>query len=75
MVHLWRLFQSSMGVGYLPDSGGTMDQPAIMLSAFSFMSSFEARMKDEDQPLLNEDGEIDHQEIGRRVAEQFGVPS
>ncbi len=33
------------GRGHLPESGGIMDQPSIMLEAFSIMSSAEAGLK------------------------------
>ena len=62
-----------MGVGHLPDDGGTMDQPVIMLDAFSLMSGFEAKLNEKDGPPVNDDGEIDHAEIGRRVAARLGV--
>lgn len=45
MVRLWRLYQGGgMGPGYLPDAGGTMDQPVAMLEAFSLMSAYEAEL-------------------------------
>lgn len=31
--------------GHLPDAGGTLDQPAIMLDAFAIMSAAEAAMQ------------------------------
>lgn len=46
MVQLWRLFQGGMGIGPLPDPGGTMDQPCIMLDAFAVMSSIEAELRE-----------------------------
>lgn len=38
MLRLWQMFQSSFGAGYLPESGGVMDQPAIMLDALLIMN-------------------------------------
>lgn len=72
MLHLFRLYQGGgMGVGHLPDAGGVMDQAAIMLDAFALMAGFEARLKDPDSPMLGEDGDVDHQEIGRRLLARF----
>jgi hypothetical protein len=34
-------------VGHLPEAGGTLDQPAIMLDAFALMSATEAELKSE----------------------------
>ena len=60
MVRLWRLYQGGdMGVGHLPDAGGSMDQAAIMLDAFSLMSDFDARQRAKGAMPLNEDGETD----------------
>jgi hypothetical protein len=74
MVQLWRLYQGGgMGAGYLPDAGGAIDQPAAMMAAFALMNQFEAMQKADDAPPYNEDGDIDHQEIGRRTAAAFGV--
>jgi hypothetical protein len=45
MVSLWRLFQGSeFASGYLPDSGGVMEQPAIMMDAFAVMNHAEAEL-------------------------------
>lgn len=49
MVRLWRLYQGGgMGVGYLPEPGGALDQSTLMLEAFGLMSSAEAELKKED---------------------------
>lgn len=45
MVKLWRMYQGGMGAGLLPDAGGLMDQPVIMMEAFDIMSSAEAELK------------------------------
>lgn len=71
MVALWRLYQGGMGVGYLPDAGGSMDQPVMMIQAFQMMSDFEHRLKNgtDGGPALplNDDDEIDFEEGARRV--------
>lgn len=60
MVKVWRLFQGGeMCIGHLPDTGGVMDQPTVMLDAFSFMTNFEARLTEKDALPLDEDGAID----------------
>ena len=39
MVTLWRMFAGGgLAPGYLPDRGGAIDQPAIMIDAFAAMS-------------------------------------
>ncbi len=45
MVRLWRLFQGGMGPGHLPDAGGVLDQPALMLDAFAYMNAVEAQLQ------------------------------
>jgi len=46
MINLWRLFQGGgMGGGHLPDSGGVIDQPAIMMDAFTIMDKAERELK------------------------------
>ena len=46
MITLWQLFQGSdYGVGHLPDSGGVMEQTAIMMDAFAIMNKAEAELK------------------------------
>jgi hypothetical protein len=46
MIRLWRLYQGGMnGVGHLPDGGGTLDQPALMLDAFGLMTVVEQQLK------------------------------
>jgi hypothetical protein len=71
MIGLWRLFQGSgLGAGYLPDAGGALDQPAIMMQAFALMSDFEHRLNNGvgDAPAvpLTEDDKIDMAEVNRR---------
>ncbi len=39
MLRLWQMFQSSFGAGHLPEGGGVMDQPALMLDAYAAMSA------------------------------------
>lgn len=39
MLRLWRMAYPGMGAGHLPDSGGVMDQAAVMLDAFSIMNA------------------------------------
>lgn len=60
-----------MGVGHLPDAGGVMDQPVIMLDAFAMMSDFEHRLKNgvDGAPAvpLNEEDELDQDEVNRRM--------
>lgn len=78
MVRLWRLYQGGgMGIGHLPDSGGTLDQPVIMMQAFALMSDFEHRLTtgvNGAPPVpLTEDDEIDQPEVNRRVAASLGV--
>ncbi len=48
MIRLWRLYEGGMGVGHLPDAGGSMDQAAIMLDAFGLMAAAKAALKPED---------------------------
>ncbi len=80
MVGLWRLFQGGgMGVGYLPDAGGAIDQPVIMMRAFAVMSNFEHERTKKDEagnlPIpTNEDGEVDYAEINRRNMKSLGIP-
>ncbi len=46
MVRLWSLYRPGMtGVGHLPDAGGTLDQPPIMLEAFDAMSHAAALLR------------------------------
>jgi hypothetical protein len=45
MVKLWRLFTGGMAPGFLPESGGLMDQAAIMIDAFGIMSAAESDLK------------------------------
>jgi len=45
MIRLWRLYQGGLAVGHLPDAGGTLDQPAIMLDAFALMSATEHELQ------------------------------
>lgn len=47
MIRLWRLYQGSgFGPGHLPQRGGVLDQPVIMLEAFDLMSAAEAELKE-----------------------------
>lgn len=46
MCRVWRVFQGGgMGLGAMPDPGGSLDQPAIMLDCFGLMSAAEAAIK------------------------------
>lgn len=47
MVRAWRLYQGGLGARVLPDPGGALQQPAIMLDAFDFMSGVERRLAKE----------------------------
>ena len=49
MLRLWSVFRSGGmgGVGHLPYSGGSAEQPAMMLQAFDIMSGVEAELKDD----------------------------
>lgn len=51
MLRLWRLSQGGMARGWLPDPGGTLDQPRVMLEAFAVMSAVEHELtkRDEDR--------------------------
>jgi len=65
-----------MGAGYLPEGGGTMDQPVKMLTAFSFMSEFEEKLKKSNEPggiPIGEDGGVDYAEVNRRNMAALGV--
>lgn len=44
MVRAWRLYQGGMGARVLPDPGGALQQPAVMIEAFEFMSMVEAKI-------------------------------
>jgi hypothetical protein len=45
MVNLWRLFQGNgYGAGHLADSGGILDQAAIMMDAFALMNNIESTL-------------------------------
>lgn len=47
MLRLWRLYQGSgFGPGPMPERGGALDQPTIMLEAFDIMSAAEAELKE-----------------------------
>lgn len=48
MLQLWRMYQGGGmgGVGHLPDVGGTMDQPVVMIEAFNLMSGIEAELRE-----------------------------
>lgn len=48
MLRLWRLFQGGMGSGCLPDPGGSLDQPVLMIEAFAVMSATEAGLQDRE---------------------------
>ena len=45
LVRLWRLAQGGMGLGLLPEAGGSLDQPAILLAAFDVMTAAERELK------------------------------
>jgi len=44
-VRLWRLFQGGMAPGHLPEAGGTLDQGAWLLEAFSIMTAAERELE------------------------------
>ncbi len=48
MLSLWRMYQGGGmgGVGHLPDPGGSMDQPVVMIEAFNLMSNIEAELRE-----------------------------
>jgi hypothetical protein len=78
MMQLWRLFQGGgMGVGYLPDAGGALDQPVLMMRAFSLMSDFEHRLTKgvDGTPAipLDEHDQVDYRELNRRHCAAFGI--
>ena len=78
MIGLWRLFQGGeMCIGYLPDAGGTMEQPIVMLQAFALMSDFEHRLKrgvgGAEAVPLNDEDEVDWNEVNQQNASAFGV--
>ncbi len=73
MVGVLRLYQGGMGAGHLPDAGGILDQPSIMLDALNLMASFEAKLLDKDAQPLDENGLVDQGEIERRKAASWGV--
>ncbi len=46
MVNLWRMFQGSgFASGHMPDEGGMMEQPALMMDAFALMNKAEQEFK------------------------------
>ncbi len=45
MLQIWRLWQGGFGPGHLPDSGGSLDQAAIMLDALAIMDATERALK------------------------------
>ena len=48
MLRLWSLWRGGgMAPGPLPEAGGIMDQPAIMLEAFAVMTAGEAELRGE----------------------------
>lgn len=50
VLTLWRLFQGGgMGVGPLPEPGGSLDQPCALISAFFLMSGFERDLLDDGE--------------------------
>jgi hypothetical protein len=50
MVRLWRLYQGGMGVGHLPESGGSGEQACVMLEAFAAMTAMELELKPRRDP-------------------------
>lgn len=47
MVTIWSLYRGGgAGGGHLPQTGGTMDQPAIMMDALQFMNHVFEGIKD-----------------------------
>lgn len=53
-----------------------MDQPVKMLTAFSFMSEFEEKLKKSNEPggiPIGEDGGVDYAEVNRRNMAALGV--
>lgn len=45
MLMLWRAYDTGAGSGHLPDPGGMMDQPAVMMAAFAWMSRVAAHIE------------------------------
>ena len=47
MIQLWRLWRGGgMGAGFMPDAGGAMDQPVIMIACFTYMNGVAQAIKD-----------------------------
>jgi len=44
MLRLWRLFSPGMGVGHLPQLGGSLEQSCLMLDCFAVMSGVEREL-------------------------------
>lgn len=54
MVQSWQLYLGGgLGLGYLPDAGGALDQPAIMMEAFRYMCRIRQELTDVDKDSGN----------------------